>query len=205
MTIVMVNGAVQYVVSEDIARLASERSLAERDAAVAAREQYLKDQFQERNEAYRIAKLEQEAIAEKKEAQRLELIEKRKAERQATKWPDEKLHRSRVDWFSLVPEGVAISQRAYERSRTAAAMHKSGMTLNEIGVKFGVTQERVRQIIATGARRHKSAPVEVYFAKVEETDTLKKVEKAIRPVSPIRREKFVEVRKPTVRRDWMHL
>jgi len=81
-------------------------------------------------------------------------------------WLGEKQRRSRVDWFAIVPEEIAVAQVAWERRQTALAMQDAGMKQGQIAELFGVTKSRVSQMTlrASAAKRAgKSSPAEAYL------------------------------------------
>jgi len=72
--------------------------------------------------------------------------------------------RSRTDWEALTGDDyLARSQVAWERSQTALAMRRAGLSSKEMGHRFGVSVTRVRQIVAKAervAKRQKPSPIE---------------------------------------------
>jgi len=81
-------------------------------------------------------------------------------------WSVEKQRRSRVDWFAIVPEEVAVEQVGWERRQTALAMYDAGMKQGQIAELFGVTPSRISAMTIV-ARKWKrigqASPVEAYL------------------------------------------
>ncbi|HTH11971.1 MAG TPA: hypothetical protein VMA55_20565 [Acidovorax sp.] len=83
-------------------------------------------------------------------------------------WADEKLRRSNVDWSSLLPLSVAEQQAEWERQRTALAMRAAGLTIHEVGEKFGVGIEKTRILLGQAERRSsRPSPIDAYFMQSE--------------------------------------
>lgn len=80
-------------------------------------------------------------------------------------WPMEKQRRSSIDWYALVPDDVAYDQIRWERRQTVRAMREAGMTQKEIGLRFDLTKESIRQYEVHAHRSAASSPVEEYFAR----------------------------------------
>ena len=76
---------------------------------------------------------------------------------------------SRVDWDGLLGDDqVAMRQMAWERGRTALAMHRAGMTYVEIGRRLNVTPTRATQIVNMGGYREGHlSPVERWMQAAE--------------------------------------
>ena len=86
----------------------------------------------------------------------------------ATRWADEKLRRSNVDWYALIPYNVATAQIAYEKRMTVKSMLDGGMTCGQIAEAFGVSRGRAYQMVVDSRspwRSNKPAPVEVYQSR----------------------------------------
>lgn len=106
------------------------------------------------------ARLAEEAIRQREyedRCARLEALEQRRiamAHDRATRagitiWPMEKQRRSNVDWEAILPSHVATLQIAFERRATVRAMHATGMTFADIGIRFGLTGQSISRLAHT--------------------------------------------------------
>lgn len=77
------------------------------------------------------------------------------------------------EWFSVCPELTALIRQAIEtgaivlpmsecRERAIAARYKAGETLQQIGASYGITRERVRQILSSVGVQRRSAAERAY-------------------------------------------
>ena len=62
-------------------------------------------------------------------------------------WPELRDHKDAPDVRSVAPKTARNSGQGAERTQAMAAMFAQGVTLKEIGAKYCVTRERVRQIL----------------------------------------------------------
>lgn len=71
-----------------------------------------------------------------------------------------------MNWDELVPEKIAINQRAWERRRAIWRMRELGFKFHEIGARFNVHEVRAGQLYhkAQDDRCHGLSPVEVWLA-----------------------------------------
>lgn len=81
---------------------------------------------------------------------------KRHAARAASKWPEERLRRSRVNWCDILPPDLAHLQVGRELDMTALAMRQAGWTFRKIGAAFGVVAETARGRVERGERTFRS-------------------------------------------------
>lgn len=154
----------------------------------------------------REAQLEAEKRAEAEaRAERDRIAQAKRAEMLLHKWPEHKLRRTRADWTKVVPQDVAVRQVAFEKSETALAMREAGMTLKQIGEKFGVSVERARQIVARAERRRMYgrtpvSPISAYLAEPTfETASKNEAQTHVRTL------KTVETAASGITRDWLFL
>lgn len=73
---------------------------------------------------------------------------------------------SATQWEDLVPDEIAIHQRAWERRRAIWRMRELGFNFYEIGARFGVHQSRAATLYhkAQNDRRRGMSPVEAWLA-----------------------------------------
>lgn len=71
-----------------------------------------------------------------------------------------------MNWEDLVPDEIAIHQRAWERRRAIWRMRELGFNFYEIGARFGVHQSRAATLYhkAQNDRRRGMSPVEAWLA-----------------------------------------
>jgi hypothetical protein len=83
-----------------------------------------------------------------------------------------------TEWFEPVPELLGIVEQAAAtgcialgieecRERAIAARYKAGETLKQIGDSYGITRERVRQILASLGVDRRTAAERAYILKRE--------------------------------------
>ncbi len=57
------------------------------------------------------------------------------------------------NWEDVVPEDVALAQRAFDRGRRILRVYRAGCMQKEIARRLGVTSARVHQIVKREKRR----------------------------------------------------
>jgi hypothetical protein len=90
--------------------------------------------------------------------------------RDISAWPQEKLRRSRVAWEDTLPADIAAKQVRAEREATAHAMRASGEQWGVIAARYGVSTERVRQLVSRHERRIKGGykmPAQAFIESAE--------------------------------------
>jgi hypothetical protein len=83
-----------------------------------------------------------------------------------------------TEWFAPVPELLSLIETASRtgrielsiedcRERAIAARYKAGETLQQISESYGITRERVRQILASIGIERRSPAERAYMARLE--------------------------------------
>ena len=65
-----------------------------------------------------------------------------------------------MNWHDLVPYDVAEKQTAWERQRLMWRARQCGLTLAQIGKRFNLSKERVRQLSIRYEYKGQKSPVE---------------------------------------------
>lgn len=85
-----------------------------------------------------------------------------------TVWSDERRRRSTVDWTAILSKTEAAKQCAFERDQTVRAMASHGVTEAEIAIRFGLSANGAKALIARVTRaRPAPSPAEKFFAEAE--------------------------------------
>lgn len=98
-----------------------------------------------------------------------------------------------MDWNDFLPEGVAVSQRAYETDYQVWRMRECNFTYKEIGKRlgFGASRAQQRHMKYLSRYHNRLSPAEAYLSR----DDVANVEK-LRTMRPVLRNK-----KPTLALD----
>lgn len=150
-----ITGLVGRYVANPLAAREQARKQKERHAELAMQRQSKRQKAREERERQAELRRQEEEEARRRREARRQHWEAEQAK--VTPWRDR-------DWEDVLPPAIAIRQASWCRNMAALRMRRVGLKLDQCGYRFGVTKERVRQMILKAERvEGRPSPIEHYM------------------------------------------